>query len=473
MTALTTILNLNVTIGESKSVPRIWLEGESLCLAGLKIKSRYFVKSTAANRIELHEAANDYAGKTFNVSSRDRHGVRRPLMEIRSNLLRELFQHCQKVRVAIRQGVIVITTLQKEINIIERCKRVMEKLRDRKPLELCSLFHAAGVMDSAFHKGLAQGGVDSFIKVAVEMSKVYLSASLRNNPELWRDESIVVQSDIRDVNYNNKTPACDVLIAGIPCNAASRAGKPKNGITFAEQHPDAGSLFFDFIKGVEAHNPAIVVAENVPDFQKTAGMAVIRSVLSSLGYNLFEAVLDGNDFGALEKRKRMVLVAVCKGLSCHFDFDDLQPVKSKEAALNDVLDVFSPDSVRWSDFKHLKEKWISDKEQGKGFAPQYLTGAEGHCGTIGKGYFKGRSTEPFIKHPTDPELMRLLTQYEHARIKAAPASLCANESETVAHEIYGQGVVYTKFVAIGAGIAQLLNRALGLFSFGERMALAA
>lgn len=469
MTTLTTVLN--VTIGESKCVPRIWMEGESLCLAGLKIDTRYCVKSTAANRIELHEADSSYAGQTFKVSSRDRHGVRRPLMEVRSNLLRSVFQQCEKVRVAIRNGMIVITAHQQELNIIERSQRVLKKIRAGASLAFCSLFHAGGVMDKALHHGFALGGLSSFVKVAVELSKVYLSASLRNNPELWQPESVVIHSDIRDVNWNNQAPACDVLVAGIPCNAASKSGKSKNDIEFAEQHSDAGSLFFDFLQAVKACNPAIIVVENVPEYQKTAGMAVIRSVLGSQGYNIFETVLDGNDFGALEKRRRMVIVAVCKGLSQTFDFSELTSLKAKEVALNDVLETFPLDSDRWSDFEHLKEKWISDKAAGKGFAPQYLTGAEGFCGTIGKGYFKGRSTEPFILHPNNPELMRLLTQYEHAQVKGAPASIVANEAETVAHEIYGQGVVYPKFVSVGAGIAQLLHRALAMRD--GQMALAA
>jgi len=458
MTTLTTVLN--VTIGESKCVPRIWMEGESLCQAGLKIDALYYMKSSTKHRIELHEAGSDYTGQTFKVSSRNRHGIRRPLMEVRTSLLRELFEQCEKVRVAIRRGVILITALQKELNVIERSRRILQKVRDSKPLELCSLFHAGGVMDKAMHHGFALGGLSSYVRVAVELSKVYLSASLRNNTELWGPDSIVIQSDIRELNWSNQTPACDVLVAGIPCNAASISGMTKNELDFAEEHEDAGSLFLDFLDGVEATNAAIVVVENVPEYQKTAGMAVIRSRLKSLGYNVFEAVLDGNDFGALEKRRRMVMVAVCKGLSQAFDFKALIPVKTKEAALNDVLDVFSPDSDRWDLFEHLKAKWIRDKANGKGFAPQHLSGAEGHCGTIGKGYFKGRSTEPFIKHPTDPELLRLLTPEEHARVKGAPVSVFAGEAETVAHEILGQAVVYPKFLSLAAGIARMLKRAL-------------
>lgn len=247
---------------------------------------------------------------------------------------------------------------------------MLKKVREGEKLAVCSLFHAGGVMDKALHHGFELGGLTSFVKVAVELSSVYLSASLRNNPELWQPESVAIHTDIRDMNWRNNAPACEVLVAGIPCNSASRAGVAKNGLEFSEQHDAAGSLFVDFLEGVKATNPAIIVVENVPDYQKTAGMAVIRSVLGSLGYQVYETVLNGNDFGALERRRRMVMVAVCKRLSQHaFDFATLLPVKEKESSLNDILDTFPLDSERWSTFEHLAIKAVSDKEAGKGLLP--------------------------------------------------------------------------------------------------------
>jgi DNA (cytosine-5)-methyltransferase 1 len=453
--SITTVLN--VKIGESKSVPRIWMEGECLARAGLKIDTRYRVQTTAEHRIELHETAADDKGETFKVCSRNRHGVTRPLLEVRSRLLRAVFEQSERVRVAIRNGVIIITAHQLELNIVERSKRVIEKIRSGTSLAVCSLFHAGGIMDKAIHQGLALGGLSSFVKVAVELSSVYLSASLRNNSELWQPESVAIQTDIRDMNWSNNAPACDVMVAGIPCNAASKAGRAKNELEYAEDHDAAGSLFFDFLEGVKATNPAIIIAENVPEYRNTAGMAVIRSVLGTLGYQLFESVLDGNDFGALERRRRMVLVAVCKGLGRSFDFAELSPVKVKEACLNDILDPVPLDADCWKPYDGLARKAVTDKAAGKGFARQILTGAEGYCGTVGKGYAKARSTEPFIQHPTDATLSRLLTPAEHARIKGIPECVFAGEAQTVAHEIMGQAVIFPLFQSVGAAIASLLR----------------
>ena len=70
---------------------------------------------------------------------------------------------------------------------------------------------------------------------------------------------------------------------------------------------------------------------------------------------------------------------------------------------------------------------------------------------------KCRSTDPFIKHPGDAELTRLLTVTEHAAVKGAPSELVQGLSDTVAHEVLGQGVVYPLFVAVGRFIGESLS----------------
>src|SRR5699024_8649520 len=133
----------------------------------------------------------------------------------------------------------------------------------------------------------------------------YLDASLRNNPELWDEHSIVIESPVQDVDLRKRPPQTDLLIGGIPCTGASKSGRSKNKLTFAESHAAAGAMFFSFLEFAKAVNPAVILIENVPEYQNTASMEVIRSVLASLGYTVQERVLDGFEFGALERRQRL------------------------------------------------------------------------------------------------------------------------------------------------------------------------
>lgn len=453
---MTTIVNTK--IGQSRDVPRIWIEGYKLIRAGLKIGSKYgLIKGDAdSERLELREVDADFAGPSFNVSKRERNGITTPLIEIRTNLLKAIFNNIERVKVVIKLGRIVVTACFIETRIRERVTRLMTKLRNKEKLAVCSLFHGGGLMDKALHSGLRRVGLSSFVQVGVEKESDYLDSSLRNNPEIWSESSIAICSDIRDVDFSRNTPQADICVAGVPCTSSSKAGRAKNKNKIIEEHETAGTLFMDFLEAIKATNPAIVELENVVEYSNSSGMAVIRSVLSSLGYILYEGVLNGNDFGALENRRRMVVIAITKGLDIEFDFTKLGPVREKEAMLSDVLEDISPTSELWRPFDYLAKKAVRDKADGKNFARQLLTGSESFCGTIGKGYSKCRSTEPFILHPTNPDLSRLLTPLEHARVKGAPSEVIHGLSNVTANEVLGQSVVFPKFESVNMYLGSLL-----------------
>lgn len=459
--AITAVMHLK--IGESKSVPRVWMEGEQLAQAGVKIGARYQLVA-AKNRLELREADLLNPGQSFTVSKRDRGGILRPLMEIRTETLREVFGRCEKVRVAIREGRIVITAAHLELNRQARSARLLEKLHTGSPLNVCSLFHGGGVLDKAVHHGLRRAGVAAAVKVAFEIEPAYLNASLRNNPEIWGADAVAVCSDIRDVELARNAPACDLLIAGIPCTGASRSGRTKNKLAFAEDHDEAGALFVDYLAAVRAFNPALLIGENVPEYQSTASMSAIRSTLASLGYRLHEFVLDGADFGALEKRRRFVFVALCGALPQSFDASLIQSVAGSGKRIADILEDVPEDAEAWKAYDYLAAKEARDKAAKKGFARQLLTADATGCGTIGRHYAKARSTEPFLIHPTNPSLSRLFTPVEHARLKGIPPEVIEGEAATVAHEILGQSVIYPQFesvaFALGASLMQALPLAL-------------
>ncbi|MDF5594745.1 DNA cytosine methyltransferase (plasmid) [Klebsiella pneumoniae] len=293
------------------------------------------------------------------------------------------------------------------------------------------------------------------------MEGKYLDSSLANNPELWNEDSIVIESPIQAVNLSKRPPQVDVLMGGIPCTGASKSGRSKNKLEFAESHEAAGAMFFNFLQFVEALNPAVVLIENVPEYQNTASMEVIRSVLSSLGYSLQERILDGNEFGVIERRKRLCVVALSHGID-GFELEKVQPVRTKESRIQDILEPVPLDSERWKSFDYLAEKELRDKAAGKGFSRQLLTGDDEFCGTIGKDYAKCRSTEPFIVHPEQPELSRIFTPTEHCRVKGIPEELIQGLSDTIAHQILGQSVVFPAFEALALALGNSLWSWVGM-----------
>ena len=449
---------INTLVSESRSVPRIWLEGQRLAHAGVEIGVQYVLSvSNQLRRIELRPAPQGFAGKTISVVKRTRNDRVYPLIEVRDALINQIFKVGTKLRVAIQNGRIIISLSHVAMRVQERVSRFLDKIKNGQPLDVVSLFHGGGVLDKAIHQGMQRSKLASYVKIAVELEGDYIDSSLRNNPELFREDSIVINGDIRDVNLlGTGIPQADLLCGGVPCTGASKAGAAKNGLTCAEEHETAGALFFNYIEWVKVTNPCVVVLENVVEYQKTAAMTVIRSVLTHLGYVVRETVLDGPSLGSLEKRKRLCMVATTPGACDPVDFEQLVSVRQKEERLADVLEVVPADSDRWKAFDYLAVKETRDKASGKGFMRQLLTGEEDGCGVMGRGYAKARSTEPFIVAPHDPSLSRQLSPAEHARVKTIPESMIEGLSATTAHEVLGQSVIFSAFVAVGVLIAKTI-----------------
>lgn len=58
-------------------------------------------------------------------------------------------------------------------------------------------------------------------------------------------------------------------------------------------------------------------------------------------------------------------------------------------------------------------------------------------------------TEPFVISPFGDGMSRLFSPLEHARVKGIPEDLINGVSDTTAHEILGQSVIYPVFQAVG------------------------
>ena len=181
--------------------------------------------------------------------------------------------------------------------------------------------------------------------------------------------------------------------------------------------------------------------------------------MRDLGYIVHETLLEGAEWNALEHRKRMCMVAVTVGME--FDFAELQKPEPKVLRLGDVLDDIALDDPCWSPMEYLKDKAVRDAEAGKGFAMQIVTSESTQVGTIGKGYQKNRSTEPKVQHPENPDLLRLLTPEEHARVKGIKELLVRGIPKTLANELLGQSILPEPFKAIASLIARKIRAWFG------------
>lgn len=442
---------INSKLGENRGKKRIWIEGRKLLREGYEVGMKYDVQVEQGKL----QAIPNPLGK-YTISKRTRNGQTLPIIDLNLNELAEIFEGVETLRIQLTKDKIIVTAHFSHDKKQRREERIRAKLRSKKKLDFASFFHGGGVLDRSIHTGLDDVSIQARVAVCNEIESKYLEQSLKVNQFMFDDDSVIIESPIELIDRTKQPFEVDWLNAGIPCTGASKSGRTKNKLKFAESHDSAGACFFSTLALIELLNPSVVCLENVTEYANTASMVVIRSVLTSLGYKVTETILNGNDFGSLERRKRLCVIALSEGLG-DFSFEEIKPVKQKEQSISDILEPVPLESERYREFDYLANKEARDKAANKGFSRQLLDGSEGHCGVIGKDYAKCRSTEPFLMHP-DGIKSRLFTPIEHCRLKGVPEEMISGLSDTIAHQVLGQSVIFPAFRAVAQHVGNHLKR---------------
>lgn len=436
------------SIGENKGTKRIWLQGNALVRSGFEPKTKYAVnKKDGTIVIQKTEAGI----KLREVSSRKRADSEIPIIDLNNDTLATMFEGMEKVRVIYKEGEIRILPIASEVRAKERLDDLRNRIKSGTPLQVGSLAHGGGILSHALEAGFAKAGVKTELAFANEYREDLIDHVMANN-SAWSDKTIALQGGMQELAFDEwvmrTLGRVNILEAGLPCSGASVAGRAKRALTHAESHPEVGHLVVAFLAIIAVTNPAVIILENVPQYQNTASMEIIRHQLRDLAYDVHETVLDGGDWNAMEHRKRMVMVAVTRGMD--FDFSQLQRPAKVERQLQEILEDIPEDDRRWSKMEGLKAKEIRDAAAGKSFAMQLFNGEDTKIGTLTKGIGKNRSTDPKICHPSDPDLLRLPTPKEHAAAKGIPEELIFGLSATISHELLGQSIIYDPFVSVGS-----------------------
>lgn len=392
---------------------------------------------------------------TRTVSKKEDKSGEFPVIDIESADLLALFEGMTAVRLVQRDGEIHLLPLATEIRRKERLNRVRNKVLENKPLEMGSASHGGGLLADAVSAGLSQSGLTTHKRFANDIRPELLEHA-ETVSDNWDSKTMIIAAPMQEFAFDDAAmrhlPRVEVFEAGFPCSGASPAGTSKRKLKHPEEHPEVGHLAVAGLMIIAKANPAALILENVPRYGTSASAAQFRNQLRDLGYETFETVLQGSDFNCLEHRDRWCMVAVTKGM--HFDWSMLQLPEKETLTLSDVFDPISENDPMWKEMLGLKAKQERDIADGKGFMMQTYSGESTKINTITKGYAKIRSTDPKIKHPTNPDLLRQLTANEHARIKQFPEGIIRGLSNTLAHEILGQGIIRNPFIAVSKAVGE-------------------
>lgn len=451
-------------IGLSRGRPRVWMQGNRPARAGFIPGVRYNVTADRANRTLILEVVPN----GVRMVSRKAQGDRViPVIDLNSAELLSLFEGMNTVRLIMDAGRILILPSASDLAKAERTERLHTKISQGQPLAVGSLSHGGGVLSHALHAGLADGGIASRLVFANDIRDDLLDqADAHNNA--WDSRTMVLSAPMQELAFDplamTKLPVVDLLEMGLPCSGASLSGKAKRGAGHAEAHPEVGHLVVSALAIIAKVQPAIILLENVKQYANTASMWILRHQLRDMGYQLHETVLDSSEWNVIEHRERLCVVAVTEGLK--FDFARLErPEYGEESqpCIADILDEEVPES-RWRDMAGLKAKearyqarLASGEIKGTGFAMQVLASDATCCPVITKGYSKVRSTDPKLRHPHNPDLLRQFTPTEHARIKGCPPEIITGLPESTAHQLLGQSVCYAPFRAVGKLLSEVVQ----------------
>ena len=119
--------------------------------------------------------------------------------------------------------------------------------------------------------------------------------------------------NIRDVKEED-IPQHDVLCAGFPCQAFSKAGHQKG---FEDE--TRGTLFFEIIRILKHHKTPYIILENVRNLTSHDNgntWSVIKNSLKELGYIITETpiIVSPHQFGVPQIRERVVILGVHKSV---------------------------------------------------------------------------------------------------------------------------------------------------------------
>jgi len=443
-----------VTAGEHRGKRRLWMEGMRLERAGFVPGARYVV-SLDLDRRRLTLSIDPDGERSVSSRTRKQTGKTSPIIDLADASLEQVLGPSGRMVARVYEGRIECDLHPVDRAIEHREARAREHVRDGRVTEgvLCA---GGGISTAATQEGFAEAGLDAEVVWVADREGSYLQSAIDNNPAV-RD-ALIFEASLEELDPA-LVPGVDVVQVSLPCTGHSLSGKAKRGIACAEEHPTDALAVYGALKTIEAANPAVVISENVKQAQSSATYALIRAYLQAQGYAIAERVLSGEDAGTIEQRERYWLVAVSNGLAAGFSLAQLPARERTHATLGDVMEPVAHDSPAWAANTYLADKATRDAAAGKGFARQFVGPDSTAVGTIGRGYYKRRSTEPFIKREDGME--RLLTPVEHARVKGIPEQLIADLSAQLAHEILGQSILYGHATALAAHVGAHLRRAVG------------
>jgi DNA (cytosine-5)-methyltransferase 1 len=151
--------------------------------------------------------------------------------------------------------------------------------------------------------GLKNAGFN--VIAGVELRPEARNTYLLNHPEtkVYEDIRLLKSEDVlKDLEL--KIGELDLLAACPPCQGFSTM-TTRNGDVVEDPRNE---LIFEVLRLAQELLPKCILIENVPKLLKDTRLSIFKKDLMAVGYVFSEGILDAQDFGVPQRRKRMILI---------------------------------------------------------------------------------------------------------------------------------------------------------------------
>ena len=160
-----------------------------------------------------------------------------------------------------------------------------------------------------------------------------------------KDNNIKLMDDITKLDIKKDIDSFDILCAGFPCQAFSKAGNQRG---FDD---DRGNLFFNICKIVEYHKPKYLLLENVRNLishDKENTWKVIKKNIDKLGYFTYDKppILNPLYFGIPQSRERVIIMCKRKDLGELRELPLINKALIKETSLKTIVEKTKKEDVK-------------------------------------------------------------------------------------------------------------------------------
>lgn len=256
-------------------------------------------------------------------------------------------------------------------------------------------------------------------------------------------------------------PDHDILVAGFPCQPFSIAGVSKKqslGRATGFEDKTQGTLFFDVCRIIKAKRPKAFMLENVKNLKshdKGRTFQIIMESLDELDYEVFYAILDGQNY-VPQHRERILIVGFDRkryGNDIDFKFD-ITPADPKPV-MKDIIESSPDDKYTLSDKLWIYLQNYAEKHRAAGNGFGYgIADPNGVARTLSARYYKDGSEILIAQEGKNP---RRLTPRECARLQGFPESFKIVVSDTQAYKQFGNSVVVPLMTDVAGLIVSKLS----------------